>query len=603
MPDFANYLNIRSAHSPVLSPDGSRVAFLTDITGTYQVWSAPTAPGACEWPRQLTFFADKVWEVHGTRGAAHLLAVGDVGGNERQQFYLISGYGGGEEGHDVRRLTPNDDAIHRFGAFSQDGQGILYTSNQRNGTDFDLYVLNIPSGNAQCVCELSGNRYPLGWNPAGTHALIAEGIGPLQTELFVVEMESGRLFPLTAEKPAARYGAVNWRENGLFCLSDLPHDRGALCLLDGHIGELTVLLSPEEFPQNGEFESLKVSPDGSHAAFTFNAEGYSQLHRLDVTSGSSTPVESVPGGQIGGLSVGNDGTLLFDLRTPDRNPDVWLMSPGQQPRQITHSDRAGLARSSFVSPELIRYDSFDGLSIPAFYYLPQTPRPEGGYPCILYVHGGPSSQLRPDFDVRFQYFLSRGYAILGTNVRGSTGYGRTFTGLDEIEKRMDSVADLKHAVEWLRNRAEIDGQRIAVYGRSYGGFMVLAALTEYPELFAAGIDVVGIANWVSFLERTSSWRRANREAEYGSLAHHRDVLERISPIHKADRITMPLLVIAGDNDPRVPLFESEQIVEKVGANGGVVEFLHYADEGHSISKLPNRIDSFSRMAAFLDKHL
>jgi dipeptidyl aminopeptidase/acylaminoacyl peptidase len=211
--------------------------------------------------------------------------------------------------------------------------------------------------------------------------------------------------------------------------------------------------------------------------------------------------------------------------------------------------------------------------------------------------------LRPDFDVRFQYFLSRGYAILGTNVRGSTGYGRAYAELDELEKRPDSVADLKYAVHWLQGQTEINGDRVAIYGRSYGGYMVLAALTTFPELFAAGINVVGIANWVSFMERTSPWRRAHREQEYGSLAHHRDLLTQISPIHQAERITMPLMVIAGDNDPRVPIFESEQIVDKVRNAGGTVEFLHYADEGHNISKLANRVDSFTCMADFLDRHL
>lgn len=205
--------------------------------------------------------------------------------------------------------------------------------------------------------------------------------------------------------------------------------------------------------------------------------------------------------------------------------------------------------------------------------------------------------------MRFQYFLSRGYAILAPNVRGSTGYGRRYTALDELDLRMDSVADLKHAVLWLQARPEIAGDRVAIYGRSYGGYMVLAALTEYPELFAAGIDVVGIANWVTFMERTSPWRRAHREQEYGSLSTQRDLLERISPIHKIERITMPLMVIAGDNDPRVPLFESELVTDRVRAAGGTVEFLHYADEGHKISKLVNRVDSFTRMAAFLDRVL
>ncbi|MCB9151948.1 MAG: S9 family peptidase, partial [Caldilineaceae bacterium] len=188
-------------------------------------------------------------------------------------------------------------------------------------------------------------------------------------------------------------------------------------------------------------------------------------------------------------------------------------------------------------------------------------------------------------------------------VRGSTGYGRRYMMLDDLDLRMESVADLKYAVSWLHGQEEINNDAIAVYGRSYGGYMVLAALTEYPELFAAGIDVVGIANWVSFMERTSPWRRAHREREYGSLAHQRQLLERISPIHKAERIAAPLLVLAGDNDPRVPLFESEQIVEKVRRAGGTVEFIHYADEGHRFSKLANRVDSFTKMAAFLQKFM
>jgi dipeptidyl aminopeptidase/acylaminoacyl peptidase len=188
-------------------------------------------------------------------------------------------------------------------------------------------------------------------------------------------------------------------------------------------------------------------------------------------------------------------------------------------------------------------------------------------------------------------------------VRGSSGYGRNYLMLDDVELRMDSVTDLQYAVQWLHEQPQINNQRIAIYGRSYGGFMVLAALTEYPELFAAGIDVVGIANWVTFLERTSPWRRPHREAEYGSLERDRAFLESISPIHKIERITMPLMVLAGDNDPRVPLYESQQVAERVAANGGTVEFIHYADEGHKFSKLANRIDSFTKMGEFLQRYL
>lgn len=605
MTDFARYLNIRSAQMPVLSPDGNRIAFLSDSTGNLQVWSASTAPDSREWPRQLTFFADKVWEVHGTNGGHHLLAVGDVGGNERQQFYLISGYGG-EGGHDVRRLTRDDNAIHRFGGFSGNGQRILYAANGRNGVDFDLYQMDVASGEARLLCELSGNQEVMAWSPDEQFVLTRQQVGPLEDRLFLIDLqaESGSRLPreVTAGNPPARYEQVRWGHDGVYLISDRTHDRGAVCRLNVGSGELTEIVNADAHPGDGELEVLAVAANGA-AVYSYNGGGYSRLWRVDLATGKRAGVMGLPNGQIGHISVKMDGTLACDVQTPQANLNVWLVGTDGIARALTQSDRAGLDTRTFVAPELIHFPSFDGLSVPAFYYLPQTPQPAGGYPCILYVHGGPTSQLRPDFDVRFQYFLSRGYAILGTNVRGSGGYGRTYAALDEIEKRPDSVADLKHAVLWLHDRAEIDSGRVAVYGRSYGGYMVLAALTSYPELFAAGIDVVGIANWVSFMERTSPWRRAHREQEYGSLAQHRDVLEAISPIHRAEAITMPLLVIAGDNDPRVPLFESELIVEKVRANGGTVEFLHYADEGHKISKLNNRIDSFTKMATFLEKYL
>ena len=620
--DFARFLNIRSAISPVVAPDGTQVAFLTDITGNYQVWSVATA-GEPAWPRQLTFFADKVWELHGTPAADHLVAVGDVGGNERQQFYLIDGYGvrsagAGEqpiEEHHVRRLTRDDEAIHRFGAFSRDGMRIALTSNARNGVDFDLYLLDIATGDQTLVAELAGNQTALAFAPDERSVLTLDAVAGAETELYRVDTTTGARRHVTAGQPPARYQSVTWRAGGLYALSDRTHDRFAVCRLDPDDGTLDVILAADTLladvdggapSENGELELLAVAPDAQRAAVTLNVEGYSRLYLLDLDHAADfRRLDGIPAGVIANLRFTPDGgALVFDLQAPQRNPDVWWVDvAGGAARQITFSNRAGIAADTFVAPTLIHFPTFDDRQIPAFVYRPQTAAPAGGFPCILYVHGGPASQQRPDFDVRFQYFLSRGYALMVTNVRGSGGYGRTYMGLDDVEKRMESVADLKHAVLWLHTQPDIDAGRIAIYGRSYGGFMVLAAMTEYPDLFAAGIDVVGIANWVTFLERTSAWRRSHREREYGSLAHHRDLLQRISPIHKADRIQVPLMVVAGDNDPRVPLFESEQIVDRVRAAGGNVEFLHYADEGHRISKLHNRVDSFTRMAAFLDRAL
>jgi dipeptidyl aminopeptidase/acylaminoacyl peptidase len=605
--DFARLLNIRSAINPILVPEGGRVAFLSDITGNWQVWSVVThGEGELRWPRQLSFLPDKVWELHGTPAARHLLAVSDVAGNEQQQFYLISNYGVDDhkyEAHDVRRLTRDDDAIHQFGAWSTDGQQIVYTSNARNGVHFDIYRMDVRSGEAHLLSETGGLRSVAAWSPDGRYVISTDEVSSMEHDLYLLDVQSGEETKITAGRSPARYWSVQWTVGGVYLLSDRDHDRGALCRIDPHSGELTVLFGADV--NDGEMDLLTIAADGRNAGYTINVNGYSQLYLLDIRSGQHHLVDELQVGVINNLCFNARCTfLILDLQSSTTNSDAWSVRVVDGScRQLTFSNRAGVDITTFVAPEVVHFPAFDDREISALYFRPNQPAPAGGYPCILYVHGGPASQIRPDFNVSFQYFLQQGYAILAPNVRGSTGYGRTYSMLDEVELRMDSVTDLKSAVDWLHQRPEIANQRIAIYGRSYGGFMVLAAMTEYPELFAAGIEVVGIANWVTFLERTGPWRRANREREYGSLEHDRAFLERISPIHRIESIKAPLLVLAGDNDPRVPLFESEQVVERIRATGGVAEFAHYADEGHIFSKLSNRIDSFTRMANFLDRHL
>ncbi|MCB0061950.1 MAG: S9 family peptidase [Caldilineaceae bacterium] len=627
--EFARYLNIRSAGAPTFTTDNQRVVFLSDITGNFQVWRVGLqATSAAQWPQQLTFFNDKVWEIHSTPNAPHLIAVSDIGGNERQQFYLITGSDdfitSGDSpqdhsqqdtahatGHDIVKLTTDDQAIHRFGVWSKDGQRLYYTSNARNHVDFDLYTMTLPDGNAETLHESDGRRTIVALSPDGRYLLSTAELSSTDIQLYRFDLEQGTEQLVTPATTPARYGAIRWTASGIYALTDSLHDQGALCRLDLAAGQITPLLTAADLldsQEQGELDLFTVARDGRRAALVVNVNGWSRLYLLDLTDGSRQRVAQVPTGVIGKLGFSADGRqLVFDLQDANRPQDVWLLDLADPAnpscRQLTFSNRAGVNATTFVTPTLIHFPTFDDRQIPALFYQPQKPPPAGGYPCILYVHGGPAGQLRPEFDVRFQYFLGQGLAILATNVRGSSGYGRDYMMLDEVEKRMDSVTDLKYAVRWLHAQENINGERIAIYGRSYGGYMVLAAMTEFPELFAAGIDVVGIANWVTFLERTSPWRRPHREAEYGSLAHHRDFLEQISPIHKIERIQVPLMVLAGDNDPRVPLYESEQVVEQVHAAGGTVEFIHYADEGHKFSKLANRIDSFTKMGEFLQKYL
>ncbi len=580
--EFARYLKVRGAYGADWSPDGRRVSFLTDITGVPQVWEMPVEGG---WPEQLTFHEERVMGVRYSPVEDSLLFGMDAGGDERAQLFLL---GDGEE----RDLTREPDAIHYSGGFSPDGRRIAYTATRRNGTDFDVYVQTL-DGEPEMVWEVSGYHGISDWGPDGTYLIVSRHHSNLDNDLYRLDLETGEARLLTPHEGEARFQAANTTPDGdLYLATDRDGDFLRLARLDAGTLELEYLT-----PDDRDVEGVELSKDGRYLVAVRNVDGYSDF-MLFNGRGRRMPTPEVPSGIIGGFSFSPDsGRLAFTLTGPDHNPDVWILGlPAGEPRRLTRSSTAGIPRSTFQRPEVVRYPSFDGREIPALFYGPE----EEGAPVIVNVHGGPESQSRPMFAPVSQYFLDRGYAVFAPNVRGSTGYGKAYTHLDDVRLRMDSVKDLAHAARWLRDQGH---EEIAVMGGSYGGFMVLAALTEYPELWSAGVDIVGIANMVTFLRNTGSYRRALREPEYGSLENDREFLESISPIHKAESITAPLMVIHGKNDPRVPVGEAEQIVERVRGNGGVVDYLLYEDEGHGLAKLKNRLDAYPKIAAFLDRHL
>jgi dipeptidyl aminopeptidase/acylaminoacyl peptidase len=584
--EFARYLKIRAAYGATWSPDGQRIAFLTDITGVPQAWEVSTGGG---WPEQLTFYEERVSGIHYSPTENRLLFSMDAGGNERSQLFLL-------ENWEERDLTRSPAAIHYFGDFSPDGKRIAYTATRRNGTDFDVFVQDLDSvnGEPETVWETSGYHTVSGWAPDGSFLIVSRHYSNLNNDLYRLDLSSGEPTLLTPHEGDARFSGARVTPDGrnVFLATDRDGDFVRLARLDLSTLEIEYLT-----PDDRDVEEVELSEDGRWLAVSRNIEGYSNF-MLFNGKGRRVPGPEMPEGIIGGFEFSPDGTrLAFTLTGPNRNPDVWLVDlPDGEPRRLTRSSTAGVPRSTFRRPKVVRYPSFDGREIPALFYEPDAENA----PVVVNVHGGPEAQSRPLFAPVTQYILNRGYAVFAPNVRGSTGYGKAFTHLDDVYLRMDSVRDLAYAAHWLRGRGH---ERIAVMGGSYGGFMVLAALTEYPELWTAGVDIVGIANMVTFLENTGSYRRALREPEYGSLERDREFLESISPIHKAGKINASLMVIHGKNDPRVPVGEAEQIVEKVRENGGVVEYLLYEDEGHGLAKLKNRLDAYPKIAAFLDEHL
>jgi dipeptidyl aminopeptidase/acylaminoacyl peptidase len=601
------YLNIRSSLGPSFSPDGRFVCFLTNVTGVAQLWQVPVEGG---WPVQLTFTNESVRGAHYNPRKHEIIYSMDTGGNERTQLYLLHGVGGGTDhnigdGWGSEDLTKQPKAIHGFGGWSHDGDAIAFSANRDDPARFDIYVQKIAPKleQARLVAKGPGGYYsPIGWSPDDQSLLVSRTESNVNQDLYVVDVGKGTVKHLTPHKEDIQYEHATWSADGkhVYCSSTAQgRDLTGLAQIEVATAKLTYL----ETPQN-EVEAVLASPKGKWLAYRLNVGGVSELKLRDLKTDKTITQKGLPLGVISGMEFSQDDSkLAFAFDGPRHNMDVWIWDlAANKVRQLTHSSRAGIPFSQFVEPELIHYETFDKRKIPAWFYKPPL-KPGSLPPVIVYPHGGPESQTRPNFTALFQYFVGRGYAVLAPNVRGSAGYGTTFMNLDNTTKRMDSVKDLAYAAYWLRDHKTGDPKRLAVYGGSYGGFMVLAQVTNYPELWAAGIDIVGIANWVTFLENTGAYRRAHREKEYGNLREHRDFLEKISPINHVDKIKCPMMVIHGANDPRVPIGEAEQIVAALKKRNVPVEYLRYEDEGHGLAKLKNRLDAYPKMVDFLDKYL
>jgi dipeptidyl aminopeptidase/acylaminoacyl peptidase len=604
-PNIERFLNIRAVAEPSFSPDGRFLSFLINVTGVAQLWTVPVEGG---WPTQLTFTSESVRGAHYSPRRHELIFSMDVGGDERTQLLHLHGVGGDTDhgigdGWTTDELTKQPKAVHTFGGWSHDGEWFVFSANREDASRFDIYVQKRGEPEAKLVLKGPGGYYtPVGWSPDDSTLLIHQNDSNTEHELHLCDVKAGKGRVLSAGK--VQYHSACWSADGksVFCASN--HDSDLLELIELGVEKKQIRSHREAEKSKQEVEHVSASPKGKWLAWCLNADGKSILRLRDLKAEEAKFLNGLPLGVITHLEFSpDDSQLAVVLDGPRNNPDVWICDLATEKfRQVTRAGRAGVAFSRFVEPELIQYTTFDKKKIPAWFYKAEG-KGDRLPPAIVYPHGGPESQTRPNFNALFQYFVQRGYAVLAPNVRGSSGLGQVYMSLDDTTKRMDSVKDLAHAAFWLRDEKKADATRLAVYGGSYGGFMVLAQVTNYPELWAAGIDVVGICNFVTFLEKTSGYRRSHREKEYGNLRDHREFLEKISPINHVDKIKCPMMVIHGKNDPRVPIEEAEQIVAALKKREIPVEYLRYEDEGHGLTKLKNRLDAYPKMVAFLDKYL
>jgi dipeptidyl aminopeptidase/acylaminoacyl peptidase len=559
------------------------------------------APGGARY--QLTFFPDSV------SGASYEPYKGDYfvfgkgsGGNERYQLFrhdLATG--------DTTLLT---DGKSRNGrpVWSQGGQKLAYTSTRRNNRDFDIWVMNPADPKSdKLLVQVQGSWAPTDWAPDDSRLLAGEYISANESYVWIIDVKDGEKKLVTPKGGPEKvsYGDAKFAKDGksVFVTTDRGGEFRRLARIDLATGEHAFLTDHIKWDVSG----FELSPDRKTIAFVANEAGIGKLHLMDAETGKERQAPKLPPGSVGGLDWHKNGTDLGFGLTSARSPsDVYSLNveTGHVERW-TESETGGLNTEQFAEPELVQWKTFDGRMISGFLYRPPG-KFTGKRPVVINIHGGPEGQARPGFLGRNNYYLNElGVALLYPNVRGSSGYGKTFLTLDNGFKREDSYRDIESLLDWVKTRDDLDADRVMVTGGSYGGHMTLAVATYFPDRIRCAVDIVGISNFVSFLENTEEYRRDLRRAEYGDERDPkmREFMQKIAPVNNVSKIKRPLFVIQGKNDPRVPLIEAEQMVAALKKSGTPVWYLMAKDEGHGFAKKANADFQFYATVLFMQEYL
>jgi len=508
------------------------------------------------------------------------------------------------DGTGMRLLTQGGKDNNAFNAWTEDGKQIAIDSSRNDPASRDSFMIDLASGSVRLVAKNPGVGGIEAISRDGKRALLGRVKSRGDSNLYLLDLASGKDTLITKHDGVALFfGDIAPDGGAAYIGTNKDRDLMAFGRIkftaDGTPGNIEILAERAD----GELDGIAINKQGTLAVLNWNVKGRTEISFYDLAQNKQLPGPKLPGELAGGFAFSSDGSkLAMNISGAAQPADVWTMDVKTKAfRQLTFSPHPGVDLAALVKPELVTFKSFDGLELSGWLYRPKGQSGPGAY--VVSFHGGPEGQERAPFRSDYQALLAQGIGVFAPNVRGSSGFGKKFVNLDNGELRVNGVKDIRACVDYLVNNHLADPKRIGITGGSYGGYMTMAGLTEFPDMFAAGVDLFGVVNFMTFFQHTQPWMAAISTIEYGDPATQKEMLDRLSPIYKLDRIKAATMVQHGANDTNVPVIEAEQIVKSLKDRGVPVEYILFPDEGHGWRKIPNRIRSTVEMVRFFKEHL
>ena len=571
---------VGSCWSPSFSPDGLKLAFLSDMTGAAQVWWLPVSGG---YPRAVTAFAEQISQVIWSPTGDWLALQAAPGGGMNSQIELVRLDGTGR-----RRITPGGASNNWLNCWTPDGRALIFSSNMDDSKSMDCYRYGMKTGETDKVAVNSGAGVVEHVAEDGSQLLVDRVAYRGDNNIYLASLNRDEERLLTPHEPPASFGNARFSHDGssVYLVSNRDHDLASFVRIQIAVGAAWETLQARA---DAELEQFALSTDDRMAALVWNTAGRHALELLALAENRLEARIDLPGEIVDALSFSADGAkLALTLSGATLPRDIWLLDTADRSlRQLTFSPHVGVDLSALAGARLLEYAAHDELPLTGWLYTPR----EGSapFPTALSFHGGPEGQEQPRYRYEYQALVAQGIAVFAPNVRGASGFGKRFVNLDNGALRVHAIRDIAATARHLIDSGLAAPGRIGIMGGSYGGYMTMAGLTEFPELFAAGVNIYGLVNFKTFFEQTEPWMASISKIEYGDPETEGDMLDALSPIHKMDRVAAPTLVLHGANDTNVPVYEAEQVVSALRARAVPVEYILFPDEGHGFRKEENRI--------------